>query len=222
MVEDRLKQRPYLRKRSTLSSSNRERPALAPQRSAGRQRVADLLAAAAAVISERGFEAATMAEIATRAEAKIGSLYRFFPNKEVLADALMQRYLELMEAAFDALEAQTASATVDALADGLIDLMVSIHDETLALSALLDARSEWSGLRLEVRSRATQRISAMLMARAPWLETQAATDIAVVVLNTMKVMAAMTVGNSAPTSLGAPHELRVMNRLYLGSKLSDR
>ena len=163
-----------------------------------------------------------MAEIAVRADAKIGSLYRFFPNKDVLADALMQRYLELMEAAFDALDVQTATATNDALADGLIDLMVTIHDETLALSALLDARSEWSGIRLEVRARATQRIATMLMARAPWLETTAAGDIAVVVLNSMKVMAAMTVGKSAPTSSGAPNELRVMNRLYLGSKLSDR
>jgi AcrR family transcriptional regulator len=40
--------------------------------------------AAAAVIAERGFESATMAEIAARAGAQIGSLYRFFPNKEVL------------------------------------------------------------------------------------------------------------------------------------------
>ena len=28
-----------------------------------------------------------MAEIATRSNTKIGSLYRFFPNKEVLANA---------------------------------------------------------------------------------------------------------------------------------------
>ena len=58
-------------------------------------RVASLMESAAAVIAERGFESATMAEIAARAGAQIGSLYRFFPNKEVLADALIHRYGEL-------------------------------------------------------------------------------------------------------------------------------
>ena len=56
---------------STLSSQNRA--PLEPQRDVGRQRVAELLQAAAAVIQERGFEAATMAEIAARADAKIGT-----------------------------------------------------------------------------------------------------------------------------------------------------
>jgi hypothetical protein len=90
--EDKLKQRIYLRIYSTLSS--RVRAPLEPQRDVGRQRVAELLQAAAAVTQERGFEAATMAEIAARADAKIGSLYRFFPNKDAVADALMRRYAE--------------------------------------------------------------------------------------------------------------------------------
>jgi AcrR family transcriptional regulator len=41
-----------------------------------------------------------MAEIAPAPSAQIGSLYRFFPNKEVLADALIQRYGELIDEAF--------------------------------------------------------------------------------------------------------------------------
>jgi AcrR family transcriptional regulator len=41
----------------------------------GRQRVAELIEAAA-VIQERGFEAATMAKIAARAEAKRRNLLR--------------------------------------------------------------------------------------------------------------------------------------------------
>lgn len=46
--------------------------------------------AAAAVIAEKGYEGATMAEIAARSGTKIGSLYRFFPNKESLADTPMR------------------------------------------------------------------------------------------------------------------------------------
>ena len=78
--------------------SSQNRAPLEPQRDVGRQRVAELLQAAAAVIEERGFEAATMAEIAARADANINSLYRFFPNKDAVADALMRRYAEAYDA----------------------------------------------------------------------------------------------------------------------------
>src|SRR4029077_13193099 len=61
LLEDLLKQTFFFRIASTLVSRNR-RP-LQPQREVGRQRVTELMAAAAAVIQERGFEATTMAEI---------------------------------------------------------------------------------------------------------------------------------------------------------------
>ena len=37
---------------------------------------------------EKGYDAATMTEIAARSGTAIGSLYRFFPSKESLSDAL--------------------------------------------------------------------------------------------------------------------------------------
>jgi hypothetical protein len=46
----------------TSNTSSLKREPLEPQRDVGRQRVAGLLQAAAAVFQERGFEAATMAE----------------------------------------------------------------------------------------------------------------------------------------------------------------
>src|ERR1700751_860312 len=99
------------------TSSSRNRQSLTPQREVGRRRVAELIEAAAAVIQERGFEAATMAEIAARAEAKIGSLYRFFPNKDAIADALMEHQAEILRAAYDAIHGQAADATPEELAD---------------------------------------------------------------------------------------------------------
>lgn len=199
---------------------NRERAALAPQRGVGRERVALLMAAASKVIQERGFDAATMAEIAARADTKIGSLYRFFPNKEVLADALMQRYSELREAQCDAIDERVHSASVDELADLFIDSITEIHDESMALVALLDARSEWSGKRMEYREQALERIAGTLKLKAPKLPDLVANDVAVVLLNNMKTMVAMTLDHSAPTSPGGPAELRLMNRLYLANKLA--
>ncbi|MGG1947201.1 helix-turn-helix domain-containing protein [Trinickia sp. NRRL B-1857] len=55
--------------------------------------MAALLDAAGAEFAEKGFDAATMTAIAARAGASIGSLYQFFPTKDVLADALLEAYL---------------------------------------------------------------------------------------------------------------------------------
>ena len=86
---------------SHKSSAKKTRPVRPPQRSNGKLRVAAILEAAAAVIAEKGYEAATMAEIAARSGTKIGSLYRFFPNKESLADTLIVSAHENLDAVFD-------------------------------------------------------------------------------------------------------------------------
>ena len=202
---------------STSSSPNRG--PLAPRREVGRQRVAELLEAAAVVIQERGFEAATMAEIAARADAKIGSLYRFFPNKEAVADALMQHHTEVLQAEYEAINARAPSLTPEALADTLIDLLVKLHPRTRALSALLDSRTDWTEIRRGLRAQALAGVKTALTACAPGLDDTEADDIAAVVLNNMKTLVGMTT-KDAPTSPGAPDQLRLMNRLYLAAKLA--
>jgi AcrR family transcriptional regulator len=71
--------------KSTLNAAQ----GVIPQHRHGNARVMAILAVGAAVVAERGFDAATMAEIASRAKSPIGSPYRFFPSKEILANALI-------------------------------------------------------------------------------------------------------------------------------------
>lgn len=207
---------------SKKSRTNLRPSAREPVRRRGMLRVASLMEAAAAVIAERGYESATMAEIAARAGAQIGSLYRFFPNKEVLADALIHRYGELINAAFGKIESQAAASSVEALADSLLDVLVELHDEIEAIIALLEARSEWSVKRAELGKAVLRSISQILMLRSPQLRPQTATAIAVVLLHNMKTMKALTFEQGIATSPGATAELREMNRLYLASKLSKK
>ncbi len=174
--------------------------------------------AAAAVIQERGFEAATMAEIAARADARIGSLYRFFPSKEAVAEALMQRYTEILQAEYDAIHARAALTTTEELADTLIDLFVKLYPQTRAATALLESRTDWTTVRQRFRAQALTGVRTALTICAPDLDDNEADDIAAVVLNNMKTMVGMA-RKDAPTSLGAPDELRLMNRLYLVAKL---
>ena len=201
------------------SSSRSNRKTLEPQREVGRQRVAELMQAAAAVIQERGFEAATMAEIAARADAKIGSLYRFFPSKDAVADALMERYAEILGAEYDAICARAASAKPEDLADALIDLFVKLQPQTRAATALLERRTDWTAVRKRFRALALAGVRKAIALRAPHLAAHELDAVAAVVLNTMKTMAHMVRGE-APTSPGAPEELRVMNRLYLAARLT--
>jgi len=203
--------------------SNNARPktrrAIAPQRRPGKARVAAVLAAAAAVIAEKGYDAATMAEIAVLAHAPIGSLYRFFPNKEILADALIQRYVVLVNEAFDAIAQQAPLHSTDFLADAILDLGTRWHDETKAMVSLLEARSDWSARRRKFRELVLGRIAGILRQRSSTLSENAARDVAVILLHHLKIMKSLKSGRDVPNSPGAPDELRRLNRSYVAHRL---
>ena len=159
-----------------------------------------------------------MAEIAARADAKIGSLYRFFPNKDAVAEALMRRYAEALQAEYDAIHAHAADATPQELADILIDLLVKLRPQAAALTAFLDSRTDWTEVRRRFRTQTLAGIKTALTVCAPDLDGKEAEDVAAVVLNNMKTMVGMTM-KGAPTTPGAPDQLRLMNRLYLAAVL---
>lgn len=203
------------------SQKQATRTALEPQRRHGKLRVAALMRAAAAVIAERGFEAATMAEVAARAGAPIGSLYRFFPNKEVLGDALIKRYDELVDAAFETIDSDPATSSTEAFANALLDLLVDLRSETRAIIALLEARSNWSEKRGQFHCAILEDIAQKLKQRNPRLGTKAAEDMAVVLLSNMKTMVTLSTARDGEPDSGAIAQLREMTRLYLASKLDD-
>jgi AcrR family transcriptional regulator len=198
----------------------RRRVALNPSRRPGELRVASLLAAATEVIAERGYEAATMAEIAARGGAHIGSLYHFFPNKEVLADALLRRYGEILDAAFAKIEHRVSTVSIGELADALIGFFVELQPESQAIVALLEARRELSAKREELCDTVLSRIAGLLRLRAPQLPAGKAAGIAAVLMNNMKTMKTWTIEPDSFFRPGALSELREMNRLYLEKKLS--
>lgn len=68
-----------------------------PQQARSRQRVNQILDAAAQVFEEVGYDAASTELISTRAETSIGSLYRFFPDKSAILYALAERYAQQMQ-----------------------------------------------------------------------------------------------------------------------------
>ena len=94
--------------RDASQKSSPEPQTRLPKRQRGHERVAVLLEAAAKVFLEKGYDAATMTEIAAAANYSIGSLYQFFPTKLLLAEALHIDRLQHFNAALAALEDESA------------------------------------------------------------------------------------------------------------------
>jgi AcrR family transcriptional regulator len=194
--------------------ANKPRPVKLPQRSNGRLRVAAILEAAAAVIAEKGYESATMTEIADRSGTKIGSLYRFFPNKESVADTILVSTRENLEVVFDKFDAGVKALSTRALADDLMALLLDHVFPKPAVTKLLDAGQEWSVKRAEFRSVVLRRLAKTLMTHTPTLPKKSAGDIAYVILLNARAIA--THQELRDSTL---NEFRDMTRLYLQSRL---
>jgi AcrR family transcriptional regulator len=79
---------------STVSNSAR----VEPQQERATRRLANFLDVAAVLFAEIGYEATTMTAIAERSGSGIGTLYRYFPDKQSIAFALLKKYLQEVEA----------------------------------------------------------------------------------------------------------------------------
>ncbi|WP_374334375.1 TetR/AcrR family transcriptional regulator [Leeia sp.] len=131
-----------------------------PQRSRGIQRVDALLHAASEVFHEHGYTAATMSEVARRAGAPIGSLYQFFPNKALLADAVINRYADRLLQGMQAIQAE-ATLTPRQLARQLFALMLLMQQERAIALALVDAADPHSR-RQQLRDALLLQLTALL------------------------------------------------------------
>src|ERR1700745_410048 len=113
-------------------------------------------------------------------------LSRCFPKKAAVAEALMRRYAETLQAEYDAIHAHAADATPQELADILIDLLVKLYPQARALPAFLDSRTDWTEVRRRFRTQTLAGIKTALTICAPDLDGKEAEDVAAVVLNNMK------------------------------------
>jgi AcrR family transcriptional regulator len=190
-----------------------------PKRQRGKQRVAELLNAAAAIFGEKGYEAATMTEIAARAGAPIGSLYQFFPSKEVLADTLVQNYVALLESDLQELERRAKGIDTDTLVRAFFTLMRGHPQERTATLQLVEARMDEQTLLATFRSMFRRRLAAVLRARTPALPAEAARDTSVVVLQLMKAASALSDEEGLPSRSGALREIHALTEAS-GSALS--
>lgn len=200
---------------TTLSSGAQE-----PKRQRGHLRVAAIMEAGVAVFTEKGYDAATMTEIAARSNTAIGSLYRFFPSKESLADALLSRYVEDTTSSFTALADQASAMTPGQLADAFVDFMLSLQSQRSLAVALVDSRGGSDERRARFRETTRGSIATILRNAIPHLTKAQSETKAVVLLHVLKAVAGANDEKPA-VRRRLLAEIRKLTRVYLEAAQSD-
>jgi AcrR family transcriptional regulator len=162
--------------------------AKAPKRARGVQRVAELLDAGAALFAEKGYEATTMTQIAIRAGASIGSLYQFFPSKEVLAEAVFARYVERVTSMLEDLAKRAPGLSPQGLADRLVELMLDVRKDRDSTAALSGSVSGIVERRQSFRGANRRQIVGILHAANPKLRAKAAAEAAAMIGHVLKLV----------------------------------
>lgn len=176
---------------SSQNASQKTAKVRAPQRQRGKERVAALLAAGAEVFTEKGYDAATMTEIAARAGASIGSLYQFFPTKELLAAALHAEYLEDLSKALEALRQEAKAKSAGARMDGLFQMLSGFLVDHPAFMVLAERRDIDKERKRATRTLLRGQIAHLLSEASPPVTSRRAEVMAVIVLQLMKAVVAL-------------------------------
>lgn len=141
----------------------------APVQARSRARVDAILDAADAVFLEMGYPAATTNHVAARAGTSIGSLYRFFPDKDALLVALAERYAARMQAIAASVTPDPGGRTIASLVARGIDTFNAFLVANPGFRTLID-EARHPALR-EGRARHEAAIAAMMRASQGRLAT---------------------------------------------------
>ncbi|MGN6106254.1 MAG: TetR/AcrR family transcriptional regulator [Kofleriaceae bacterium] len=102
-------------------------PRKRPRQQRSRATVETVLEATARVLVRRGFDGLTTNAVAETAGISIGSLYQYFPNKEALVAALIEKHLEDMSAAVLSELTRVAALPMAQAVRAVIELTIQAH-----------------------------------------------------------------------------------------------
>jgi AcrR family transcriptional regulator len=162
-------------------------PRRIPIQERGEQRVAGLLEAAAAIFAEVGYEAATMRDIAGRAGASIGSLYQFFPNKEVVARAIKTQYCQELKERWAGLVAVSAKTPTIQVIDEFLNVTTKAIEQHPAIIRLMDAPRSASPAP-DIKESLREQLVALFLTRKPRISRNKAHRYAEITIQMIRAM----------------------------------
>jgi AcrR family transcriptional regulator len=200
----------------------------APTQRRSQERLARIARAAGELCAEVGAENVTLEAIAERAATSIGSLYRFYPNRDALLAAVAERYVADLDALLEGEEAAVERLVLlplDALVDAVLEPFVAFHRAHPGYFAILFAPQGSAALRTvrgRLRQRLATRLEALLERRAPHLAPPRRRRVALTTVEAARALLQF-VERSVPRAEQGPMraELKAMLVAYLGPVLAD-
>jgi AcrR family transcriptional regulator len=170
-----------------------------PQQARSQQRVNLILDTAADLFAEVGYEPATTNSIAERAGISIGSLYRYFSDKDAILRALAKRHQEQVRGIFDdVFSGDLVYLPLDVLLDRLIDPFVELHTACPAYKQILlgsDVSADIAAANEELDQEIVRRMAEVLQLTAPGMDAERAHLVATVCKAQVKALLSL-VGSS--------------------------
>jgi AcrR family transcriptional regulator len=170
------------------------------------------------VFAEKGYDAATMTEIAARGESSIGSLYQFFPTKPDVAQGLIALQADELRQRLAAMVDASAGWEVDELSARLVVVLIEFRAAHPSFARLVDSPGAPAEQVQAVRQAMRLQLAEILAPHASGLTKARLAAVAVAVQQVMK--AAVTLNTEgAPGTRAALSELKEMLRVYLRAAL---
>jgi len=196
-------------------------PARVPRRrqARGQRRIDLLLDVAALVFAEVGFDAATTNAIAARAGISPGSLYQFFPNKDAIAEALADRFVERLRQTQAIFGPEIEYLPLDELIDHVIDPLVVFHVGHPGFQALFTGSMVSPRLAVAVQAflhAVVGRAESVLAVRAPHLSLKRRAQCARVSVELVRALLPLIVASETAGRDAMVAELKAVQRGYLG------
>jgi AcrR family transcriptional regulator len=203
----------------SMGSQTEIAPRRIPIQERGEQRVAGLLEAAAAIFSEVGYEAATMRDIAGRAGASVGSLYQFFPNKEVVARAIKTQYCQELKERWAGLVTVSAETPTIQVIDEFLNVTIKEIEQHPAIIRLMDAPRSASPPP-DIKESLREQLVALFLTRKPRISRNKAHRYAEITVQMIRAMLWLYLENERSHREALVSEMKSALVNYLTSRLT--
>ncbi|MGV1790044.1 TetR family transcriptional regulator [Rhizobium lusitanum] len=207
--------------RESSQKSSEELKTRVPKRQRGHDRVAVLLEATARVLARKGYDAATMTEIAVEANSSIGSLYQFFPTKPLLAEALHVDRLERLKAGLRNMADRSAGLSAADSGEAIFDALGAFIEQYPEFVVLAGRRDIPRERKAQSRAELKELIASVLRQAQPPITD----DIGVmsgIVLELLRIAVVVTNDPDAAEDRRVVGELRLMLRKRLEEATATR
>ncbi|MHB1846660.1 MAG: TetR/AcrR family transcriptional regulator [Deltaproteobacteria bacterium] len=110
-----------------MAAQKQLNPRKAPRQARAQATVEAILQAATRILVQEGLEAATTNRIAELAGVSVGSFYQYFPSKEAVIFALVERHVERMQRQLEEMTTAVTDAPLEELVPTYVKAMLSAH-----------------------------------------------------------------------------------------------